>query len=315
VSRPTNSASRVVPLLWSAAFGALIWVLLRAPGLRVGASLNSSQPYTTTWTEIAPEQLAIEILKLTVLAIASWLLLITLVSILLFSTGYVRTASQVVRLMPQAMQAAIRPALAITLTASMFLPSISTVGAIESGTQSPEAVLIHLGSTVTQPETPHLPEQPQPPDTTPKPSLTMQPAASSETRPGLNIAELTHLDSQAEETAGGQDDRTGEGRGGPVGEATGTADSHARNDLSIWIVEPGEHLWSISERLVATNIDHPISDKQVSQYWLQLIEANRSSLPDPRNPDLIYPGMRLRLPAGSGAGLGPGHMGSPSQPS
>jgi len=347
VKRHAIVASRLAPLLWAAAFATLIWALLQASEFRVGASLNSSQPYPTGWMDLAPEHLAIEALKLIVLAIASWLLLVILVSVLLSSTGHVRAASHVLRLMPRAMQAAIRPALAITLTTSMLLPSVTAAGANEAGTHPPEAVLIHLGSTVAQPETPRSPEHPQPPglpqspevpgspdtprtpDTipshdptparddgpTPRPSQATQPGTLSEAPPGPNIAELTHLDGRSELGADGQGDKAAEGRGEPVDESASQAGSDPRSSASIWIVEPGDHLWSISEQLVAANTDRPASDAEVGRYWLRLIETNRSSLPDPTNPDLIYPGMRLRLPAGSAAGLGLDPTGNSSKPS
>jgi hypothetical protein len=34
----------------------------------------------------------------------------------------------------------------------------------------------------------------------------------------------------------------------------------------------------------------------VARYWLRLIEANRSHLPDPADPNLLFPGDVLVLP-------------------
>jgi len=339
VSRDITHGRRFVPLLWIAAFATLIWALLRVSRLRAGASFNSSKPYPAGWAEVAPEYLAIEALKLMVLVVATWLLLVTLVSVLLFNAGYVHAASRVVRLMPRAMQAVVRPALAITLTTSMLLPSVSAAGAIESGARQTEAVLIHLGSTDSQPEapsspeTPRLPDTPGPPDAAPSPegpptigaapapdpttesSPTMQPDSSSEAPTGPNVAELTHLDGRTAVTADGQDNKAVEGRGGFVDDSTEPARSGSTNSASVWIVEPGEHLWSISERVVAEDTSRSASHAEVGRYWLLLIEANRASLPDPENPDLIYPGMRLRLPPGGVATLGLGPAGSQNQPS
>jgi len=58
-----------------------------------------------------------------------------------------------------------------------------------------------------------------------------------------------------------------------------------------WTVEVGDHLWGISETVVAGG------DESVVDYWRQLIDANRDRLPDPTNPDLIHPGTHLVLPA------------------
>jgi nucleoid-associated protein YgaU len=51
-----------------------------------------------------------------------------------------------------------------------------------------------------------------------------------------------------------------------------------------WVVEPGDHLWSIAERTAPGD---------VVRYWLALVEANRDRLAD---PDLVLPGQVLVLP-------------------
>ncbi len=38
------------------------------------------------------------------------------------------------------------------------------------------------------------------------------------------------------------------------------------------------------------------SDAEVVPYWLSLIQANRSTLADEGNPDLVYPGQVFTLP-------------------
>ncbi len=60
----------------------------------------------------------------------------------------------------------------------------------------------------------------------------------------------------------------------------------------IWVVERGDHLWRIAaETAPAGSTDH-----EIATHWLNIIELNRAALPDPANPDLIYPGMRVKLP-------------------
>lgn len=63
-----------------------------------------------------------------------------------------------------------------------------------------------------------------------------------------------------------------------------------------WTVEPGDHLWSISERALATSSGRDVSDIEIAPYWRDVIEANMSLLVDPDNPDLLYPGQVLTLP-------------------
>lgn len=57
-------------------------------------------------------------------------------------------------------------------------------------------------------------------------------------------------------------------------------------------VRPGEHFWAIAEKVVA---DRQL-DVPVAAYWRLLIEANRSRLTDPADPNLLLPGQVLVLP-------------------
>ncbi len=59
-----------------------------------------------------------------------------------------------------------------------------------------------------------------------------------------------------------------------------------------WIVERGDHLWSIAQRTAPA--DASLTD--VGKHWLAIIELNRSNLPDANNPDLIYPGDVITIP-------------------
>lgn len=67
-------------------------------------------------------------------------------------------------------------------------------------------------------------------------------------------------------------------------------------EASTWLVQPGDHLWSIAQRVVAQHRGRPVSDIEIAPYWRDLIEANRSLLVDPDNADLLFPGQTLRLP-------------------
>lgn len=67
-------------------------------------------------------------------------------------------------------------------------------------------------------------------------------------------------------------------------------------DGSTWLVQPGDHLWSIAERTLAGAWARAVSDDEVVPYWRDLIEHNRERLADPANPDLIFPGQTFVLP-------------------
>ena len=62
------------------------------------------------------------------------------------------------------------------------------------------------------------------------------------------------------------------------------------------VVEAGDSFWSIAVSELTDLEGVPPSDRQVVPYWRSLIEANRSRLVDPGNPDLLYPGQELALP-------------------
>lgn len=76
--------------------------------------------------------------------------------------------------------------------------------------------------------------------------------------------------------------------------SAGAADSGA--GASDWRVASGEHLWSIAETALTSAWTRAPSEGDVRDYWVALIERNRSRLPDPSNPDLIHPGLELELP-------------------
>lgn len=79
----------------------------------------------------------------------------------------------------------------------------------------------------------------------------------------------------------------------PAGDCA-PADAVAGDDT--WTVRSGDHLWNIAERVLADHLGHAPTDAQVAPYWRRVIEANRQRLPDPGNPDLVLPGMKVEVP-------------------
>jgi hypothetical protein len=64
-----------------------------------------------------------------------------------------------------------------------------------------------------------------------------------------------------------------------------------------WTVGPGDHLWSIAERTLAEAWGRPPTDPELGTYWRAVVEENRLRLADPANPDLVFPGQVLVVPA------------------
>ena len=66
------------------------------------------------------------------------------------------------------------------------------------------------------------------------------------------------------------------------------------------VVEPGDHLWKISETHLDQILGRPAGPEEVAPYWRSVIEVNEDHLLS-GDPDLIYSGEVIRLPVpGSG---------------
>jgi hypothetical protein len=66
------------------------------------------------------------------------------------------------------------------------------------------------------------------------------------------------------------------------------------------IVAAGESLWTIARDVVADELGRAPTDAEVADYWLEMVEVQRPFLANPDDPDLIFPGERVRLPATAG---------------
>ena len=63
-----------------------------------------------------------------------------------------------------------------------------------------------------------------------------------------------------------------------------------------WVVQAGDHLWSIAERTLTGQLGQQADERTVTRYWKRLVAINRDTLVDPDNPDFILPGQVFRLP-------------------
>jgi hypothetical protein len=86
--------------------------------------------------------------------------------------------------------------------------------------------------------------------------------------------------------------------GRPGGRPLGGAAPSNRPDEHV--VVAGESLWTIARDVVTAAIGRAPTDAEIADYWLDLIEVQRPFLADPDDPDLIFPGERVRLPATEG---------------
>jgi hypothetical protein len=65
---------------------------------------------------------------------------------------------------------------------------------------------------------------------------------------------------------------------------------------TIWLVGPGDDLWSIADRALVTAWGRQPTVGEVAGYWVEVIALNRSRLPQPDDPGLIFPGDQIALP-------------------
>jgi len=65
------------------------------------------------------------------------------------------------------------------------------------------------------------------------------------------------------------------------------------------IVEKGDHLWRISGHHLHRVLGRQATKVEISPYWRRVIETNRTKLRS-GDPDLIYPGEIVTLPAVDG---------------
>ena len=81
----------------------------------------------------------------------------------------------------------------------------------------------------------------------------------------------------------------------PAAPTSGPVPTSGSPGRTTWTIQPGEHFWHVASVVVAERGSTP-TEFEIARYWRSLIEANRSVLADPTNPDLVFPGQVLTLP-------------------
>lgn len=74
-----------------------------------------------------------------------------------------------------------------------------------------------------------------------------------------------------------------------------TAPAQTPAASSSYTVESGDNFWAIAENQVRNSLGREPTDSEVANYWVKLIDANRSNIRS-GDPDLIYPGEVFILP-------------------
>jgi hypothetical protein len=63
-------------------------------------------------------------------------------------------------------------------------------------------------------------------------------------------------------------------------------------DRSSWLIECGDHPWSIAEDVLTDHWGRPPTDVEIAPFWRAILARN-----DLPNPDLVFPGQTLELPS------------------
>lgn len=71
-----------------------------------------------------------------------------------------------------------------------------------------------------------------------------------------------------------------------------------------WLVRPGDHLWKIAAEHLTIVLDRPPTRNEHSRYWVEVANSARPVIRS-GDPDLIYPGEEIPLPATLDAGVRP----------
>ncbi len=93
----------------------------------------------------------------------------------------------------------------------------------------------------------------------------------------------------------------------PSSAATGTGDRQPQPRSALpkpssgpvrwWTVRPGDDLWSIAEATLAEAWGQMPPERVLAGYWWQVVQTNRPYLPNPADPNLLFPGDRVAIPA------------------
>jgi hypothetical protein len=149
------------------------------------------------------------------------------------------------------------------------------------------------GTTATPPATPVTPAEASPPPglTAPFSPLPAPPGATAPSEPGP-VAPAPAFSPPKPVTRGQGRRRSTTSTPRPAA----TQPDGNRRPADIWVVRPGDNLWSIAEATLTDAWGHAPDRRDLGPYWWRVVQVNRPNLPNPADPNLLLPGDRVTLP-------------------
>lgn len=322
---PPRSCPGVLRLVgWIATLAVILRVLLAADGpLPEPSSLVSPDAWTDWSATTDPAIAAFTVVRLCAVAVACYLLAATILATVAHLSGrlfLIRVADLVsVPLVKRVVHRTVGVGLAVTfvgVAAPLLTAGVPTAVAApvtevrDTGPDDPTATMelvddgpntttttavpvIHLRvlDEPTAPTTPTTVEVATPPVVRMVP-LDAGPVDAT-TSPTTRVPAAA---AGAEPSGGGSEGMANASV--PAPETSATEDRVAASDdtLARWTIEPGDHLWHVSEAVVQTIEGREPTVTETASYLDALIAANRSVLVVPDNPDLVFPGQVFTLP-------------------
>jgi hypothetical protein len=265
-------------LAWTAALVVGLRALHALGAGTLGIPLTSAADLSAWLDRTPPEVMALALVRLAALVTGWYLAVCTLALALTRPFGRSRAAATAARATPAVVRRVVSGGGGLGLAAGALLGALPSAGAASTALAPRPAA-----ATVVR-----IPHDPGPPTATMTRSARDTPTAVMTRSPTEDATNSSAVMARLP-----ADDAPPAPRAPPAPAAADTA--HATTPRSSWTVEAGDSFWSIAAETLAPAGGEP-NDRQVIAYWRRLVEANRSRLIDPGNPDLLVPGQRLVLP-------------------
>ncbi|HEX2369108.1 MAG TPA: hypothetical protein VHM94_07740 [Acidimicrobiia bacterium] len=239
---------------------------------------------------VSPEDAIAATLRLVALALAWWLLVTTV----LYALGRIAGLVGLVRAVEWATLPVVRR---LADRAAAVSLAVMTITAPAVAVIAPIPAVEHTSTSQTAEDPTLAPPFRQPPDVS---RVTRPDAADPALPPPVPLprsGEVAYSPTPAGEVEGSWNPPLAPPARRAVLRAGTSSSAEERVEVpSEHVVVPGDNLWIIAEHhLEQVTGQRDLSDQEVANYWVVVIEANRSRVRS-GDPDLIYPGEVIVLP-------------------